>query len=615
MKNLFLAAIAIIINASFLPVSFAANIDFRMVKFDQRIALDQNRRANQTVELQIKLETAKGVQQHGQMFFPYIKGMNSLNIEEAFTIKVNGRRIPVDMQKAVFDQPLPMTTQAPMFSQVYLKSLVFPSLEPGDSIFVRYKSQEQESMFPGHFSMPVVFPEEVDYGDIHLQVRTPANMPLHHEQSEIAAPTIQERNGWKFYDWYYTSPKKERANETREIAAIDTSPRLIISSFSDWKELAAQYQARAVDKVVVTPAIAKLADDITQGISDRREQARLLYNWVNQNIRYVAVLLGEGMVVPHSTASILENRYGDCKDHVVLLEALLTAKGIASSPALINAGPSYRLPSVALPNIVFNHAITYLPEFDLFVDATEKSTAFGELAFSLGDKPALLTANAEIKKTPVHSSSNTYAIYDAVINFDANGDANTSVSKKMIGYETPKYRWNSENKRPEERIKEWLTKLKLTGHLVLAEDDPKKLATPHTIAWKGKLDKLADFSVKHMQLPSLPLGNDMTVYAAYVQAQQARQQNAICPGKLVQLHFQLTFPKNMKVASLPKNIDVTKGDVRYIASYSQQGQTIDVRRVLDRHLTSNVCTPEQLREWLPVAQAILKDHQSSIEFK
>jgi len=40
-----------------------------------------------------------------------------------------------------------------------------------------------------------------------------------------------------------------------------------------------------------------------------------------------------------------------------------------------------------------------------------------------------------------------------------------------------------------------------------------------------------------------------------------------------------------------------------------------VRRMLDRRLTSNVCTPEQLREWLPVAQAILKDHKSAILFK
>jgi len=191
---------------------------------------------------------------------------------------------------------------------------------------------------------------------------------------------VQEKNGWTTYDWHYRSPHKEASDETREIAILDDSPRLIVSTFANWAEFAAQYQTRSADKAVVTPAIRKLADQITHGVTDRREQARLLYNWVNQHIRYVAVYFGAGPVVPHAAASVLEHRYGDCKDHVVLLQALLHAKGIAASPAMINAGVSYRLPQVALSNTVFNHVITYLPEFDLFVDATEKYTAFGELA-------------------------------------------------------------------------------------------------------------------------------------------------------------------------------------------------------------------------------------------
>ncbi len=49
-----------------------------------------------------------------------------------------------------------------------------------------------------------------------------------------------------------------------------------------------------------------------------------------QNIRYVAVYLGNGGLEPNSAQSILDNHYGDCKDHVTILEALLAAK---ASPA------------------------------------------------------------------------------------------------------------------------------------------------------------------------------------------------------------------------------------------------------------------------------------------
>jgi len=493
--------------------------------------------------------------------------------------------------------------------------VVFPALEPGDSVVVRYTVREKEGLFPGRFSFPMVFSENIPYGDAHLQVRALASMTLHLEQVGVAAPIVQEKDGWKTYDWRYTSPKQEASDETPELAILDTDPRLIVSTFKDWTDFAAQYEVRASDKAAVTSAIQTLADDITQGVTDRREQARLLYNWVNQNIRYVAVYLGAGPVVPHAASSILENRYGDCKDHVALLEALLKAKGIASSPALVNAGSSYRLPSVALSNSLFNHVITYLPEFDLFVDATEKHTAFGELAFILGDKPALLTKDGNIKKTPPHNSANTFAQYDASVHFEADGNAVVSAVKKMAGYESPKYRMAAATKTSAERAKAKLEGMKLTGDIVFNDDDPKTLVSGYTSRWQGKINQLADFDVKYMNVPRLPLANDLTVYANYVQAQQQCQKDAICPGKKVELHYRLTLPGKVEIASLPPNVDIQRGVVRYTASYSREGETIDVRRTLDRPLTSNVCTPAQLREWLPVAQAILKDHKSAILFK
>ena len=58
--------------------------------------------------------------------------------------------------------------------------------------------------------------------------------------------------------------------------------------------MAAAYKARARDKSVVTPEIQKLADELTAGLSDKREQTKRLYQWVARNVRYVAMALGDG---------------------------------------------------------------------------------------------------------------------------------------------------------------------------------------------------------------------------------------------------------------------------------------------------------------------------------
>ena len=53
---------------------------------------------------------------------------------------------------------------------------------------------------------------------------------------------------------------------------------------------------------------------------------------------HVGIDLGVGRFQPHAASQVLSNQYGDCKDKDTLLEALLRAKGISVSPALVGAG-------------------------------------------------------------------------------------------------------------------------------------------------------------------------------------------------------------------------------------------------------------------------------------
>jgi hypothetical protein len=171
------------------------------------------------------------------------------------------------------------------------------------------------------------------------------------------------------------------------------------SSFKTYAEVGRSYQERAYPKTQITPDIQALANQLTQYSKSDKDKVRKLYNWVAHNIRYVGIYLGAGGVVPHDAQSILTNRYGDCKDHVVLLEALLRAVGIESSPALINAQRTYILPKLATTG-VFDHVITYVPSLDLFLDSTSRFAPMGTLPNSDMQKPVVITATGEVKHTP-----------------------------------------------------------------------------------------------------------------------------------------------------------------------------------------------------------------------
>ncbi len=86
-------------------------------------------------------------------------------------------------------------------------------------------------------------------------------------------------------------------------------------------------------------------------------KARVLYQWVQDHIRYVAVEVGEGRVIPHPADQTLKVRYGDCKDKATLLATLLRIAGVDSVPVLVRTRTGFPL-RVQWPMInAFNHVI------------------------------------------------------------------------------------------------------------------------------------------------------------------------------------------------------------------------------------------------------------------
>ena len=201
--------------------------------------------------------------------------------------------------------------------------------------------------------------------------------------------------------------KAGRPTSRERFRSWDRDPQLVITSFKDEVELGASYWSSMKDKDVVTPEIQALADEITKGIGDKRAQAEAIDRWVKKNIRYVMVFLGSGGVTPNPAPTVLKNKYGDCKDHVALMGALLKAKGIASEQALINLGSIYGLPDLPLPN--FNHVMLYLPELGLYTDPTSSLRVVrdpaGQLlrqagaAYFTGRRPAGAHAADEIRRS------------------------------------------------------------------------------------------------------------------------------------------------------------------------------------------------------------------------
>src|SRR6516225_1650223 len=315
----------------------------------------------------------------------YSESMETAEILEAFTRKADGKILEVDRTQ-IFPQAPPGSSQLPMFNDRKQKVIVFPDLSAEDTLVYTIK-QTHKAPFAGQFFFGGVFLRGVAFEDVRVNVTLPQAMTAHVEVQGVEHQ-VEESGESITHKFLYRNPRPPVA-EPAALSPWDTEPHYVISTFPDYAAVAAAYRRMAAGKAAVTPRIQALADEITAGISDRRDQAHRIYDWVSKHIRYVAVFLGNGGYEPHEAIKILENGYGDCKDHVVLLEALLKAKGIASLPVLIDSGNRYRAPETATP-AAFNHVISFLPEFDLYVDSTAGVAPFGILPVTEYGKPVAL---------------------------------------------------------------------------------------------------------------------------------------------------------------------------------------------------------------------------------
>jgi lipoprotein NlpI/transglutaminase-like putative cysteine protease len=131
---------------------------------------------------------------------------------------------------------------------------------------------------------------------------------------------------------------------------------LQFSEFPDWGEVAAwagalfQYQGGLDDDL--REVAAKL-----RALPTSEERVVAALEFVQTEIRYFSLSLGESSHRPTSPNLVLKRRYGDCKDKSLLLITLLKELGIESNPVLLRLGRRKGLEKLLPSPELFDHVI------------------------------------------------------------------------------------------------------------------------------------------------------------------------------------------------------------------------------------------------------------------
>ncbi len=540
----------------------------------------------------LRANTTAGVDEIAERYIWFDRQIDQVQVLEAETITADGTHIPVRPEQ-IRDVQEPRSADAPTFSDALLKAVIFPAVGPGARVHLKFHKLRTKPTLPRQFAH-LAEPPRMPIERQRLIFELPADRPLHADaRGYTALPPVSE-GGRTRYEFDYRRMHFERP-ENGSVAFASYGDRLLVTTFADYAAFAATYREGARDATAGDASVRELADALTRGLSDPRDKARAIYDWMRIHIRYVALFLGETAAAPHKVADILANRYGDCKDHVALFGALLSAAGIRNEPALLNLGAVYTLPSVpGYGGDAINHVIVWLPDLGMFADTTAGGIEFGYLPAGVMDRPALRVDQGVLVRTPA-----TQALGRSVhLQMQVGGDGTTAYayavedSGASAELERNRLRRASAQRRAAivaERLQ--ASGLQGTG----------TISTSPLEATSGAFDTSIHGTLEHVVWPtgttaisalsSLSGGIASQLHGWLLE--RVRTQPYVCPNGEFDETAVITFPANLRIDGLPPDIALQGDTLDYAARYvfDPQARVIQITRHLRAHFAATVCTP------------------------
>jgi hypothetical protein len=265
------------------------------------------------------------------------------------------------------------------------KFFSLPGVVPGAILRVRYRTEWKTFPLP-HVSLEIPVGQDAAVIDSTLQVSVPKDAPFHFafdhlsivgESFPAADPAIKQSEYGTAYSWHFENLP---THEHELLAPPRQNPRLLLSTFADWKTFADWYSRISKLADDITPEIKAKAEELSRGARNDRDKVLALYNYVT-SLRYVAIPLGVNSFRPHAASRVLENQFGDCKDKANLFNTLLRSLNIDGLHAQLVLVPRFSQAHDAIPGLSFNHAISRVKLGDevLWMDTTDDVCRFGML--------------------------------------------------------------------------------------------------------------------------------------------------------------------------------------------------------------------------------------------
>lgn len=360
--------------------------------------------------------------------------------------------------------------------------------------------------------------------------------------------------------------------------------------FNELKDQYAWYKSLVL-QIGNDPVILKTkAAEITRGLSTDLDKVKAIYQWVQENIRYIAFENGVAGFRPAKAQEVLGKKYGDCKGMANLTKNLLTALGFDARLCWIGTDHiayDYSTPSLAVDNHMIC-ALNYQGKF-YFLDATETYIGFGQYARRIAGRQVLIENgdNYLLQHVPIpaYEQNEVRHQYDLHI-------AGTALVGKV------QHLWKGENKEGIIMQANAIYKNKLQESLqrFLSAGNPKY--TMNSVKEEGLDERNTDLSFRYdLVYNDAVTAFDKDLYIDLDFRKEFAEADIDTAGRRHDYLFSckadwimetnLTIPAGYKVQDIPPALDIQRSGYSISLSYKLEGNVLKYRKKIilkDVHL-------------------------------
>lgn len=253
--------------------------------------------------------------------------------------------------------------------------IILKDVRKDDRIEASYSIIGFNPVFGNRFDNSYYFTSSTALCNYFLTLITPASTKLNFKYfNQAVAPAQTTEGATTVYHW--SNPVTKLWESEGEIPDwYITVPYVSVTEYGNWSEVV-NWGLKTFNNYEYnfSPALnAKMTDWYKQAKGYNDDFASLALRFVQDQVRYLGLEIGENSHKPHAPEEVFKNRFGDCKDKALLYSSILQKGGMKAYVALVNTAMRNKMLDATPAPGHFNHAIVAIERSAgtyIFVDPT-----------------------------------------------------------------------------------------------------------------------------------------------------------------------------------------------------------------------------------------------------